>query len=167
MKRPCLLEQGHDISAFDCGEETLNNFLKENAWQSQLKNITTTYVCLEENKAIAYYSLNVGAIMHEQALDRVVKEFGAYNTPVLLIDKLAVDKRKQKQAIDKYILQDALLRACTIAQEAGIRCIVVNAINERAKKFYQQFNFEPWPIDSFRLYLLMKDVRKTLTKEKN
>ena len=164
MNRPCLLEKDHAVSVFDCGEEALNNYLKQSAWQSQPKNTAATFVSLEDSKVIAYYSFTIGAIMHEQALERTVREFGTYNMPVLLIDRLAVDKRKQRQGIGRRMLQDALLRACALGQEAGITCIVANAIDERARQFYQQFDFTPWQIDNFRLYLLFKDIRKALAQ---
>jgi len=162
VKRPCQLEIAHDVSAFDCGEEALNNFLKENAWQSQQRKNTFTFVCLEKNSVIAYYSLAVSIFMHQAALDRTAGKPRTYSIPVLQISRLAVDKQKQGQKIGKHILRDALLRTCTIAQGAGFNCIVANAINEKARAFYQQFNFQSWPTDSFRLYLLMKDLRKSL-----
>jgi GNAT superfamily N-acetyltransferase len=161
MKRPCCLDKAHDVNEFDCGDQGLNNYLKQDARQSQPKNTAATFVCLEDNNVIAYYSFTIGAIMHEQALERTVKESGAYNVPVLLIDRLAVDRRKQRQHIGRHMLQDALLRACAIVQEADINCIVANAIDKRASQFYAQFDFAPWPIDNFRLYLLLKDMRKT------
>lgn len=119
MKRPCQLDKEHEVNAFDCGDETLNNFLKENAWQSQLRHNTFTFVCLEDNTVIAYYSISMAAFMPQQALNRVMTELGSHNIPVLQISRLAVDKKKQKQQIGKYILQDALARAFTIAQETG------------------------------------------------
>jgi GNAT superfamily N-acetyltransferase len=168
MKRPCLLSAGHDTSDFDCGEETLNNFLKNNAWQNQLSQAVFTYVISEENRIIAYYSLSVESIIHEQALvpisagqakkDISIKK----DIPILCISRLAVNKKNQDQQIGKNILKDALSRAFTIAQELGVRCIVGDIINERAAKFYQHYHFEQWTNDSFRLYLLMKDIRKSL-----
>jgi len=163
MKSPTRLEAGHDVQAFDCGDQLLNSFLKKNAWQKQLNKSTFTYVVVEENRVIAYYSLTVGSIMHEEVLlpmlssgqDKKVVNF-------LRIGRLAVDRTKQGQKIGKHILKDALARACTIAQNTGTRCIVVDAKSERAEKFYQQFNFQPWTIDKFRLYILMKDLRKSL-----
>ncbi len=162
MNRPCQLEKGHNVNTFDCGAEALNNFLKENAWQSQTRNNAFTFVCLEENIVIAYYSLSISVFMHEAALNRTARITGTYSIPVLNISRLAVDKQKQGQKIGKHILCDALLRACTIAQGTGFNCIVANAVNEKARTFYQQFNFQPWPNDSFRLYLLMKDLRKSI-----
>ena len=162
MKRPCLLEKGHDVSAFDCGEEALNNFLIQDAWASQLHQHTFTFVSLQENTIIAYYSLAIAAFMPQQALDRQVNEFSKYNIAALQISRLAVDIKMQRQQIGKHILQDALSRACLIAQGSGIKCLTANAINEKSRKFYQHYNFEPQPADSFRLYLLMKDITKSL-----
>lgn len=162
MKPPCRLEAVHDIRAFDCGDQLLNNFLKQSAWQSRLSKSTFTYVIVEENRVIAYYSLAVGSVMHEEVLAPIVSSApGKKSITILRISRLAVDRTKQKQQLGRHMLKDALSRACTIAQNTGIRCIVVDAKNARAEKFYRQYNFEPWPIDGFCLYLLMKDVRKS------
>jgi len=164
MKSPCRLEAGHDTRAFDCGDELLNSFLKKSAWPNQVSKSTFTYVLIEENRVIAYYSLAVGSVIHEEVLAPVSKSgVGKKDITVLRISRLAVDRTKQGQQIGSHMLKDALSRACAIAQNTGIRCVVVDAKNERAEKFYRQYNFEPWPIDSFCLYLLMKDVRKSLS----
>ena len=162
LRRPCLISEHHDSSDFDCGEETHNYFLQKKAHEYQLNNLSFTYVIAEQKRIIAYYSLAIGSVMNEQALFPVASASSKKSMPVLQLNRLAVDKRNQKQQIGTHILKDALSRACAIAQETGIRCLLVDAINEHAQNFYRQYNFEPWPIDNFRLYMLMKDVRKSL-----
>ena len=162
MQKPCRLQVEHDVRAFDCGDDLLNDFLKKNAWQNQLNKSSFTYVVAEENQVIAYYSLAVGSVMHEEAFLPVVSGPGKKDIAVLRLTRLAVDRKKQKQQIGSQLLKDALSRACAIAQGTGIRCMVADAKNEGAEKFYRQYNFEPWPVDNFRLYLLMKDIRASL-----
>jgi GNAT superfamily N-acetyltransferase len=162
VQRPCRLQAEHDVSAFDCGDELLDRFLKHRAWQDQLNKSIFTFVATEDNRVVAYYSLAVASILPEEAFLPIVAGSGKRDITVLRITRLAVDKKKQKQRTGSSILKDALARACVIAHGTGIRCIIADAKNECAEKFYRHYNFEPWPIDTFRLYLLMKDIRKTL-----
>ena len=162
MNKPCRLQAEHEVSVFDCGDDLLNDFLKTSAWKNQLNKSSFTYVIAEENKVIGYYSLAVGSVMHEEVFLPVVTSQGKKDIAVLRLTRLAVDQKKQKQQIGSNLLKDALSRACAIAQGTGIRCIVADAKSESAEKFYRHYNFEPWPIDNFRLYLLMKDVRNSL-----
>jgi hypothetical protein len=44
----------------------------------------------------------------------------------------------------------------------GVRAVMVHAIDDGARRFYEYFNFDSSPIGPFQLMLLLKDVRKAL-----
>ena len=44
----------------------------------------------------------------------------------------------------------------------GSRALVAHAKDERAAAFYARYGFQPSPTDPLHLYLLTKDMRKTL-----
>ena len=60
MKGPCPIEDGFDTSAFDSGVEALDLYLKQYARQTQKREGARTYVVLEANRVIAYYTLVLG-----------------------------------------------------------------------------------------------------------
>ncbi|HEY9785367.1 MAG TPA: GNAT family N-acetyltransferase [Candidatus Obscuribacterales bacterium] len=150
------------MSQFDCGKESLNQFLKKYAWQSQQSHGAVTYVAVRDKRVIGYYSVSYGSVLPDAATERVKKGMGKYPIPVFLLARLAVDKACQGQGLGYSLLQDALLRACKASEEAGLRAVVVDAIDQQAKEFYLRYGFEASPIDEMRLFLLMKDVKRTL-----
>lgn len=111
---------------------------------------------------MGYYSLAVGAVDHAQAPPRVKKGLARHPIPVMVLARLAVDRRYQGQQIGRGLLKDALLRTLGLAEQAGVRAILVHAKDTEAVSFYKRFDFEPSPLDPLQLLLLVKDVRKAV-----
>jgi GNAT superfamily N-acetyltransferase len=82
--------------------------------------------------------------------------------PVILLARLAVDKEERGTGLGKALLKDALRRIAQAADIVGARAVLVHAIDEQARKFYEYFDFEPSPVHDLQLMLLMKDLRKAL-----
>lgn len=80
----------------------------------------------------------------------------------MLLARLAVDLSVQGEGVGAWLLQDALRRTLTASQEVGVRVLLVHAINETARSFYERFGFETSPTDPLILQLLIKDIRATL-----
>ncbi len=78
----------------------------------------------------------------------------------MLLARLAVDRRWQKQGVGAAILKDATLRTLQAAEIAGIRALAVHAKDDVAKQFYERFDFLPSPSDPLHLLMLLKDIRK-------
>jgi hypothetical protein len=64
--------------------------------------------------------------------------------------------------LGKALLFDALERTEEAADIIGVRAVLVHAIDDAARRFYEHFNFDASPIDPFQLMLLLKDLRKAL-----
>jgi GNAT superfamily N-acetyltransferase len=160
ISAPEKIKKSHITTNFDCGNSTLNTWLQDFAYQKQKTNETITFVSCCEKNVIAYYSLSVGAIEHQHATPRIIKKLARYSIPVMVITRLAVDQKYQGQNISKGLLKDAIYRTLIAAGHAGMKAILVHANDEDASKFYQKFDFEPCPIDPFKLMLSLKDARK-------
>ena len=115
---------------------------------------------LADDTVIGYYALAVGSVEQEQAPERIKKGLARHSIPIMLLTRLAVDRRWQKQGVGAGLLKDAMLRTLQAADIAGIRAIVVHAKDETARTFYQQFDFMPSQTDPLHLFMLLKDVRK-------
>ena len=159
---PVLLTNEHDCGDFDCGHALLNDWLRRYALQNQRANASKTFVVCQERQFIGYYSLAVGAVDHGDATARVRKGLARHPIPVMVLARLAVDLHYQGKKIGRCLLRDAILRTLQAADIAGIRAIFVNAKDERARGFYERFGFEPSPIHSLQLMLLIKDCQKTI-----
>ncbi len=156
------LDQSHQIETFDCGVPELNYFLVNYALLNQRANSTKTYVGCEDKKVIGYYSLAVGSVIHTRTPERVTKGLAKHPVPVMLLARLAVDKKYQSLGIGKGLLKNALLKTVQAADIAGIRALLVHAKDETAKNWYQSLDFEESPTDPLHLFLLIKDIKSTV-----
>ncbi|NTU54515.1 MAG: GNAT family N-acetyltransferase [Chlorobiaceae bacterium] len=154
------LASTHDVSAFDCGNQALNQFMQRFALVNQKANSAQTYVsCEEETSRIAgFYSLAVGSVEQSAAAGRLGKGLGGHPVPVMILARLAVDRQFQGFGLGRALLKDALLRTAQAAEIAGIRAILVHAKDDAARNWYLQWGFESSPTDPYHLFLLIKDL---------
>ncbi len=85
-----------------------------------------------------------------------------HQIPAVLVARLAVDNSVKGRGIGAFLVQDAMARALAVCEEAGIRILLVHALDEIARDFYLHFGFEPSPTDAMNLQLLIKDIRSSL-----
>ncbi len=158
------LSKHHDLEHFDCGShESLNSWLKKYALQSESNNSACTYVLHRQNIVVGYYAISAGSIMREQATLRAAQRQSSHPVPVSLIGRLAIDTKEQGRKLGSALLKDALIRIDRAAEIIGIRAVLVHAIDESARNFYERFDFERCPGHDLHLMLLMKDLRKSLS----
>jgi GNAT superfamily N-acetyltransferase len=156
------LRPDHPLENFDCGREELNRYLRRFAWQNQQAGAAQTYLGLVRDAVIGYYTLAVGQVSREEAPERLTKGLARHPVPMMLLARLAVDRRRQGQGVGKALLKDAMLRTLQAAGIAGIRAFAVHAKDEEARRFYLKFDFLPSPSDPMHLFVLLKDVRKLI-----
>jgi GNAT superfamily N-acetyltransferase len=162
LKGPIPLEAKHDYSAFDCGVSALNSYLKKFALQNERSQSARTYVAIRGERVVGYYTLAAASARREETPARVAKGLAAHPVPVILLARLAVDVNEKGRGLGTGLLKDALLRTAQAAAIVGCRAVMVHAKNEQAMAFYQRFGFTPSPTDSFRLFLLMKEITAAL-----
>lgn len=156
------LRADHAIEAFDCGEPSLNNWLKKHALQNQGSNAAQTYVGLVDEVVVGYYSLAVGQVEYADAPERLKKGLARHPVPVMLLARLAVHKDWQRKGVGRGLLKDAVLRTLQAAGIAGIRALAVHAKDDAARQYYEQFDFVASPTDALHLFVLLKDVRRAV-----
>ena len=156
------LRRDHPVEGLDCGHEQLNRYLLRYAWQNQQAGASQTYVGIVDDIVVGFYTLAVGQVSREEAPSQLTKGLAKHPVPIMLLARLGVDRRWQGQGIGKALLKDAMLRTLQAADIAGIRAFAVHAKEENAKRFYEHFDFIPSPTDPMHLFVLLKDVRRTL-----
>lgn len=159
---PALLQKFHSVDNFDCGDDSLNDYLKRFAIINNQNGSSRTYVTTKGNRVAGYYTLTPGSVNKADVPHRIGKGLANYPVPVIVLARLAVDKAEKGAGIGKGLLRDALLRIISAADIIGGRAVLVHAKDKHAKSFYEYFGFEVSPIDKFHLYLLLKDIKKTL-----
>jgi len=154
-----LLGADHHFDEFDCGKHpSLTLWLKRLARMNQASGDTRTYVVHRELAVVGYYSLAPGSISRKEAIPRASKS-APEPIPIVLLARLAVDKREQGQGIGPALLKDALKRAYAGAEIIGGRAALVHAIDTDAAAFYRKYGFENCPGLDLHLMMLMKDLR--------
>ena len=156
MQAPQPLTQAHDCSEFDCGEPVLNDWLKQRAFVNQVTGASRTFVVVGEgNRVLGYYALAVGAVAHTGATGAVRRNMPD-PVPVMVLGRLAVDLSCQGKRLGTAILKDAVLRTIAVSENAGVRALLVHALNEPARQFYLQRGFTASPINPLTLMLLLR-----------
>jgi len=158
---PEKLTAKHDVSDFDSGEPLLDNWLRRRALANEDQGSSRTYVACAQKRVVGYYTLAVGAVAHTGAPGRVKRNMPD-PVPVMVLGRLAVDKGFQGHGIGSGLLRDAVLRTIQAAEIAGIRAILVHAISETAKRFYQGYGFIASPIDPMTVMITVAEARKML-----
>ena len=156
------IERLHCVDSFDCGQENLNRYLQQYSLMSQRAEAASTYVGVMNEKIIGYYTLVVSNVVYEDAPERLKKGLSRNPVPVMLLARLATDLDWQGKGIGAGLLRDAMQRTVQVADIAGVRAFLVHAKNDKAKAFYEHFDFYPSPTDPYHLYLLVKDIRKSM-----
>jgi GNAT superfamily N-acetyltransferase len=158
---PERLSSDHDLSQFQCGEPTLDDWLRRRALPNEESGASRTYVLCVENRVVGYYALTVGAVTHADAPGRVRQNMPD-PVPVMIIGRLAIDQTMQGQSIGPALLRDAVLRTTQAAEIAGIRAILVHGISDRAKRFYEKWGFTPSPVDPMTLMITLAEAQKAI-----
>ncbi|ECV2308148.1 GNAT family N-acetyltransferase [Salmonella enterica subsp. enterica serovar Javiana] len=144
---PELLSEEHFLQPFDCGNDVLSDWLRRRAMKNQYLNASRTFViCFECTKrVVGYYSIATGSVSHAD-LGRSLRQNMPDPVPVVLLGRLAIDKCTQGHNFGKWLLNDAVTRVSNLADQVGIKAIMVHAIDERAKEFYEYFGFVQSPV---------------------
>ncbi len=161
----------HDRANFDCGEDSLNVFLKLYASQHQKKKFCITHVCVdaEQNNQfktiLGYYTISASSIEATNADYFAKKKLPYKNIPTVKIGRLARDINESPKGFGKFILASALKQCLEFAtNNIGIWAVEVDLINEEVKPFYQTFGFSEIPDLSLRLILPIETIKSAIRK---
>lgn len=155
------LQKGHDRSAFDCGNDDLNRYLKQQARQDADRHVAAPFVLLEPGTLVirGYYTLSASLIAVEELPESMLKKLPRYGRlPVTLLGRLAIDRAAKGQGAGEFLLVDALRRSLEGAQHIGAMAVVVDAKDAQAESFYKHFNFLPYQLSPLRLFLPMDQI---------
>lgn len=153
LSAPQPLAPTHLLNDFECGEHTLDDWLKRRAMSNQLSGASRTFVVVDESGRVwGYYVMAAGAISHQLATSAIRRNMPD-PVPVMVLGRLAVDRRAQGIKLGTAMLQDAVKRALVVSQNTGVRALLVHALNDRAKQFYEHYGFQESPQHTMTLML--------------
>ncbi|MBK1699953.1 GNAT family N-acetyltransferase [Thiococcus pfennigii] len=150
---PQPLAATHLLDEFACGEASLDEWLKRRALTNQLSGASRTFVVSDpDGRVQGYYAMAAGAVSHQVATSAVRRNMPD-PVPVMVLARLAVDHRAQGIQLGGALLQDAVHRALAVSQQAGVRALLVHALHDRAKAFYEHYGFQASPLHPMTLML--------------
>jgi GNAT superfamily N-acetyltransferase len=161
LAEPCALAATHRLDDFDCGEAELDDWLRRRALVNQLGGASRTFVVTDADNVVrGYYALAASAISHELALGRIKRNMPD-PVPAIVLGRLAVDRQAQGIQLGGALLKDAQQRVAGIAEQAGVRAILVHALHEHAQRFYEHYGFERSPLQPLVLMLRLGGGRNS------
>ena len=157
LSAPTHLTTAHDLAAFDCGVPELDEWLRRRALKNEGR-FSRTYVVCVDRSVVAYVSISNGAVERAAAPGRARRN-APDMIPVSVIGRLAVDRRHAGRGLGADLLGDALRRIAVASQSIGIAAVLVQAKDERAKRFYLRCaEFLEYPEGTRTLFLPIETV---------
>jgi GNAT superfamily N-acetyltransferase len=157
LSTPVPLTAEHDLSAFDCGEPALNDWLRHRALKNESR-FSRTYVVCEGQRVVGYFCISAGSV-ERGATPGKVRRNAPDIIPVSVIGRLAVNRDHAGKGLGADLLSDALRRIALASHRIGIGAVLVQAKDEAAKRFYLRCaEFLEYPEDSRTLFLPIETV---------
>jgi GNAT superfamily N-acetyltransferase len=160
---PAPITSVHELADFDSGELSLDEWLKKRALKNHATGASRCFVLCAGASVIGYYSVSAGAIRHEAA-PKAMRRNMPDPLPVILLGRLAVDRRYHNQGLGQSLLRDAMLRAVNVAGDAGVFAILVHTISDQARRFYLSRGFIESPLQPMTLLMTLETVRSILAE---
>ncbi len=153
----CRLEplaKGHPRKAFTSGQADVDDWLKTKALQNQDKRLSTTKVLLDASGAIAgYYTLATAQVDFGDLPPDVTKKLPKRTLPAAVLAWLGVASDRHGQGLGKALLAQALRDCHDAGQTFAFVAVLLDCIDDKAKAFYQRFDFAELPGHPYRLFL--------------
>jgi GNAT superfamily N-acetyltransferase len=158
---PERITADHDLTGFSCASPSLDEWLGKRALRNEATGASRTFVVCFGKRVVGYYALANGAVSNEHAPGRVRRNMPD-PVPVMVIGRLAADRSVQRRGLGRALLRDAVLRTLQASKIAGIRAILVHAISDDARRFYERCGFAASPVDPMTLMLTVEDAVNNL-----
>ncbi len=159
------LARRHDRTAFSCGADALDRYLRQQARQDADKRVAAPFVAASppDTRVLGYYTLSASVLTLTDLPDELARTLPRYpQLPVTLLGRLAVDQSARGQGLGEHLLLDALNRSLTHADQIAAMAVVVDAKNEAAVAFYRHYGFAPLQAQPRRLFVPMRLVAQLL-----
>lgn len=158
---PRPISEVDDTATFDSGEPTLDDYLRKRALANHVGGASRCFVTCRDGRIVGYYALSTGAVSHADCTGKFRRNMPD-PIPVILLSRLAIDRKHQGCGLGENLLRDAITRSVQVAEDIGVRAILVHALHDQARSFYTRYQFEPSPTDPLHLMLMIKDARASV-----
>jgi predicted GNAT family N-acyltransferase len=154
----------HDRSAFQCGLDSLDDYIKTKASQELKNRVSTPFVLTDSplRQVLGYYCISSYSISMVEIETSTAKKLPRYPLlPAILLGRLAVDVSCQGKGYGDLLVADALKRALAASNQVSSVAVVVDAISQDAARFYRRYGFTEFQTDPMKLYISMVEIEKS------
>lgn len=156
------LGPGHDRGAFTCGVESLDLYIRQQAWQDMRRATARVFVAVSDGypeRILGFYTLSAATIMAADLPPDIAKRLPKYPVPAALIGRLAVDRSVARRGLGGVLLADAVKKAMLAAETVAMTAIVVDPIDDAARQFYAAFGFQSLLGPERRMFLTLPPTK--------
>jgi GNAT superfamily N-acetyltransferase len=162
---PAPISAEHRLDGFSCGKPSLDEWLAVHARKSEAKSARTFVVAAQAGpdagRVIAYYALATGSVTREE-VPKKIRQGLPNPVPTMVLARLAVDQQHKGKGLGPALLRDAMLRVLEISRSAGVRALLVHAIDDDAAGFYAHYGFQPFPAGARTMFLPVETLVQSL-----
>lgn len=171
------LDGNHDRAAFTCGVEVLDDYLRRQASQDQLRKFSACHVAVDAavdaaapagtpTAILGYYTLSTYGIRPGELPADITRRLPRYPMmPAALLGRLAVASSHRGMGLGEHLLIDALDRVLRLSKDIAIHAIVVDALDSTAADFYASYDFERFAGEPLRLFRPLASMARGFTRE--
>lgn len=153
---------GHIFANFSCDVEALDTYLHRYAKNNHKKGVGKTFLLLQENQAIGFYTVSMSSVEFNKLPSQIQKGLPKYPIPVARISRLAIDKKYKSKGFGKFLLLDALARIFEASKIIAAYAVLVDAKNAEVAKFYERFGFEASSDDPLCLFFPLASIKELM-----
>lgn len=154
---PTPITSDHELDEFSSGQDSLDRWLRDHALNNEGRTSRSYVVEAGSDGIVAYYALVTGSV-ERAALKSKMRHGAPDPVPVMVLARLAVDQRHHGAGLGAAMLRDAMLRTLEVSRVAGVRMMIVHAIDEAAAAIYRRYGFEPLPREPHTLFLPIETI---------
>ncbi|MGO4871314.1 MAG: GNAT family N-acetyltransferase [Roseiarcus sp.] len=132
----------HDRAAFDCGDADLNLYLQRYARQNHESGGAKCFVAAPSDtptRILGFYTLCPASLEYSRTPAVAKKGLARYDAPVFRLGRLAVDKTVHGRGLGGALLLRAADRCLRVAQDVGGVALLIDAKNDRAARWYENY----------------------------
>ena len=160
------LRQDHPRRQFRCGEEEVDAWLRTKAWQHQKKHLSVTKVLLDRDEFIAgYYTLATGQVDFSDLPPELAKKLPRRSLPVAVVAWLGVATQHQEKGLGRLLLAQALRDCYDAGETFAFVAVILDCLNDSAKRFYQKWDFQELPGHPYRLFLSYRQLESMMNAD--
>lgn len=159
------LQRTHPRRRFDCGQGDVNDWLRARALQHQEKRLSATKVLIDGSGVIAgFYTLATGQVDFGDLPADLVRKLPRRALPVAIVAWLGVSQAHQGQKLGDRLFAQALRDCYEAGQTFAFVAVILDCVDDRAKRFYQRWDFAELPGNPYRLFLNARMLAAMMTR---